>query len=112
MSLISYFSFFLNQIYELQLKSNSNLKNTFIAIKEITNANNAPSGLSIIPNLNSDETTNNPFPDFWAILLTIPFTQDDKYGVQIGVSIAAHHNGKIGVRTKDNGAWYEWNIIS
>lgn len=91
---------------------NSNLKNTFIAIKEITNANNAPSGLSIIPNLNSDETTNNPFPDFWAILLTIPFTQDDKYGVQIGVSIAAHHNGKIGVRTKDNGAWYEWNIIS
>nr|DAZ77889.1 MAG TPA: hypothetical protein [Caudoviricetes sp.] len=26
MSLISYFSFFLNQIYELQLKSNSNLK--------------------------------------------------------------------------------------
>lgn len=91
---------------------NNDLKNTFIAIKEITNANNAPSGLSIIPNLNSDETTNNPFPDFWAILLTIPFTQDDKYGVQIGVSIAAHHNGKIGVRTKDNGTWYEWNIIS
>ena len=85
---------------------NNDLKNTFIAIKEITNANNAPSGLSIIPNLNSDETTNNPFPDFWAILLTIPFTQDDKYGVQIGVSIAAHHNGKIGVRTKDNGTWY------
>lgn len=91
---------------------NNDLKNTFIAIKEITNANNAPSGLSIIPNLNSDETTNNPFPDFWAILLTIPFTQDDKYCVQIGVSIAAHHNGKIGVRTKDNGTWYEWNIIS
>lgn len=91
---------------------NNDLKNTFIAIKEITNANNAPSGLSIIPNLNSDETNNNPFPDFWAILLTIPFTQDDKYGVQIGVSIAAHHNGKIGVRTKDNGTWYEWNIIS
>lgn len=91
---------------------NNDLKNTFIAIKEITNANNAPSGLSIIPNLNSDETTNNPFPDFWAILLTIPFAQDDKYGVQIGVSIAAHHNGKIGVRTKDNGTWYEWNIIS
>ena len=29
MSLISYFSFFLNQIYELQLKSNSNLNSKF-----------------------------------------------------------------------------------
>ena len=92
---------------------NSNLKNAFMVTNEtITNANNAPYGISYIPNIPSDKSTNNPFPNFWTILLTIPFMQSNDYCVQIGVSIAAGDRGKIGIRTKDMGTWYEWNIIS
>lgn len=78
----------------------------------ITNANNAPYGISYIPNIPSDKSANNPFPNFWTILLTIPYMQSNDYCVQIGVSIAAGDRGKIGIRTKDMGTWYEWNIIS
>ena len=78
----------------------------------LTNANNAPYGISYIPNIPSDKSTNNPFPNFWTILLTIPYMQSNDYCVQMGVSIAAGDRGKIGIRTKDMGTWYEWNIIS
>lgn len=92
---------------------NSNLKNAFMVTNEtITNANNAPYGISYIPNIPSDKSTNNPFPNFWTILLTIPYMQSNDYCVQMGVSIAAGDRGKIGIRTKDMGTWYEWNIIS
>lgn len=65
------------------------------------------------PNSNYDASTNNPFPVFHTILLTIPFVEPTSgYAIQIGVSIAAQHNGKLAVRTKDSGTWQEWNIIS
>lgn len=92
---------------------NSNLKNAFMVTNEtITNANNAPYGISYIPSIPSDKSTNSPFPNFWTILLTIPYMQSNDYCVQMGVSIAAGDRGKIGIRTKDMGTWYEWNIIS
>lgn len=65
------------------------------------------------PNSNYDTSTNNPFPNFHTILLTIPFVElGGGYAVQIGVSIAAQYNGKLAVRTKDAGTWGNWNIIS
>lgn len=65
------------------------------------------------PNSNYDTSTNNPFPNFHTILLTIPFIDSSiGYAIQIGVSIAAAYNGKLAVRTKDNNTWYDWNIIS
>ena len=65
------------------------------------------------PNSNYDASTNNPFPNFHTILLTIPFAESSSgYVVQIGVSIAAQYNGKIAVRVKDSGNWKDWNVIS
>ena len=65
------------------------------------------------PNSNQDTSTNNPFPNFHTILLTIPFENvTTGYAVQIGVSIAGPYNGKLAVRTKDAGTWWNWNIIS
>lgn len=65
------------------------------------------------PNRNYDTSTNNPFPNFHTILLTIPFVEvGGGYAVQIGVSIASQYNGKLAVRTKDSGTWWDWNIIS
>ena len=64
------------------------------------------------PNSNYDTSTNNPFPNFHTILLTIPFVElGGGYAVQIGVSIAGQYNGKLAVRTKDIGTWGNWNII-
>ena len=48
MSLISYFSFFLNQIYELQLKSNSNLKGV---LNEVTI--HLPQSITVLGYINS-----------------------------------------------------------
>ena len=65
------------------------------------------------PSSNYDTSTNNPFPNFHTILLTIPFIElGVGYAIQIGVSIAAQYNGKLAVRVKDSGNWQEWNIIS
>lgn len=65
------------------------------------------------PNSNYDASTNNPFPNFHTILLTIPFVESSSgYVVQIGVSIAEQYNGKLAVRVKDLGRWQVWNIIS
>jgi hypothetical protein len=64
-------------------------------------------------NSNHDASTNNPFPNFHTILLTIPFEgSSSSYAVQIGVSIASQYNGKLAVRVKDAGKWWAWNIIS
>ena len=86
----------------------------FYSIKEASDANNADFGLThIAPNSNKDASTNNPFPNFHTILLTIPFVSSDtNYAIQIGVSIAGQYNGKLAVRTKDGGTWLDWNIIS
>ena len=65
------------------------------------------------PTSNNDASTNNPFPAFHTILLTIPFVNASTgYAIQIGVSIAGQYNGKLAVRTKDAGTWENWNIIT
>lgn len=86
----------------------------FWATKEALDANNADFGLTHMPpNSNYDTSTNNPFPDFHTILLTIPFVnQTSGYAIQIGVNIAAKYNGKLAVRVKDLENWQEWHIIS
>ena len=93
---------------------NGSLNTVFYSIKETIDANNADPGLSYIPpNSNNDTSTNNPFPAFYTILLTIPYANlDSGYAIQIGVSINAQYNGKLAVRTKDFGTWGNWNIIS
>lgn len=93
---------------------NGSLNTVFYAIKETKDANNADPGIARMPpNSNYDTSTNNPFPNFHTILLTIPFVElGGGYAVQIGVSIAAQYNGKLAVRTKDAGTWGNWNIIS
>jgi len=93
---------------------NGSLNTVFYAIKETTDANNADPGIARMPpNSNYDTSTNNPFPNFHTILLTIPFVElGGGYVIQIGVSIAAQYNGKLAVRVKDSGNWQEWNIIS
>lgn len=64
-------------------------------------------------NSNYDTSTNNPFPNFHTILLTIPFVElGSGYAVQIGVAIASQYNGKLAVRVKDSGNWQDWNVIS
>lgn len=64
-------------------------------------------------NSNYDTSTNNPFPNFHTILLTIPFVElGGGYAVQTGVSIASQYNGKLAVRVKDSGNWQDWNVIS
>lgn len=77
----------------------------------ISDANNAPYGISCIDASNIG-TSNNPFPNFWTILLTVSFAIDSTYAVQIAISVAAEYNGKLAVRTKDNDTWGNWNIIS
>lgn len=93
---------------------NGSLNTVFYAIKETKDANNADPGIARMPaNSNYDTSTNNPFPNFHTILLTIPFVElGVGYAVQIGVSIASQYNGKLAVRTKDTGTWGNWNIIS
>lgn len=93
---------------------NGSLNTVFYAIKETKDANNADPGIARMPpNSNYDTSTNNPFPNFHTILLTIPFVEPGGgYAVQIGVSIAGQYNGKLAVRTKDAGTWGNWNIIS
>lgn len=93
---------------------NSNLNTVFYAIKETKDANNADPGIARMPpNSNYDTSTNNPFPNFHTILLTIPFVElGGGYAVQIGVSIASQYNGKLAVRVKDAGNWQDWNVIS
>lgn len=93
---------------------NGSLNTVFYAIKETKDANNADPGIARMPpNSNYDTSTNNPFPNFHTILLTIPFVElGVGYAVQIGVSIAGQYNGKLAVRTKDTGTWGNWNIIS
>ena len=93
---------------------NGSLNNVFYAIKETKDANNAAPGIARMPpNSNYDTSTNNPFPNFHTILLTIPFVEPGGgYAIQIGVSIAAQYNGKLAVRVKDSGNWQDWNVIS
>lgn len=93
---------------------NGSLNTVFYAIKETKDANNADPGIARMPpNSNYDTSTNNPFPNFHTILLTIPFVEPGGgYAVQIGVSIASQYNGKLAVRTKDMETWGNWNIIS
>ncbi len=93
---------------------NGSLNTVFYAIKETKDANNADPGIARMPpNSNYDTSTNNPFPNFHTILLTIPFVElGSGYVVQIGVSIASQYNGKLAVRVKDDGNWQVWNIIS
>lgn len=93
---------------------NGSLNTVFYAIKETKDANNADPGIAHMPpNSNYDTSTNNPFPNFHTILLTIPFVEPGSgYAVQIGVSIASQYNGKLAVRTKDMETWGNWNIIS
>ena len=93
---------------------NSNLNTVFYAIKETKDANNADPGIARMqPNSNYDTSTNNPFPNFHTILLTIPFVElGSGYAVQTGVSIASQYNGKLAVRVKDSGNWQDWNVIS
>ena len=93
---------------------NGSLNTVFYSIKETVDANNADPGLAHMPpNSNSDASTNNPFPAFYTILLTIPYANlYSGYAIQIGVSINAQYNGKLAVRTKDFGTWGNWNIIS
>lgn len=93
---------------------NGSLNTVFYAIKETKDANNADPGIAHMPpNSNYDTSTNNPFPNFHTILLTIPFVKlGSGYAVQIGVSIASQYNGKLAVRVKDSGNWQDWNVIS
>lgn len=93
---------------------NGSLNNVFYAVKETIDANNADPGIARMPpNSNYDTSTNNPFPNFHTILLTIPFVEPGGgYAVQIGVSIASQYNGKLAVRVKDSGNWQDWNVIS
>lgn len=93
---------------------NGSLENVFYSTKETKDANDADSGLTHMPpNVNYDASTNNPFPNFHTILLTIPFIDSSTgYAIQIGVSIAKQYNGKLAVRVKDSGNWQDWNIIS
>lgn len=93
---------------------NGSLNTVFYAIKETKDANNADPGIARMPpNSNYDTSTNNPFPNFHTILLTIPFVEPSGgYAVQIGVSIASQYNGKLAVRVKDSGNWQDWNVIS
>lgn len=77
----------------------------------ISDANNAPYGISRIDGSHMG-TSNNPFPSFWTMLFTIPFTLNSNYAVQVAISVGAVNNGKLAVRTRDNGTWYDWNIIS
>lgn len=93
---------------------NGRLNTVFYEIKETKDANNADLGIARMPpNINYDTSTNNPFPNFHTILLTIPFVElGGDYAVQIGVSIASQYNGKLAIRTKDTGTWGNWNIIS
>lgn len=93
---------------------NGSLNTVFYAIKETKDANNADPGIARMPpNSNYDTSTNNPFPNFHTILLTIPFVEPGGgYAVQIGVSIASQYNGKLAVRAKDSGNWQDWNVIS
>lgn len=53
------------------------------------------------PNVNYDASTNNPFPNFHTILLTIPFIDSSTgYAIQIGVSIAKQYNGNLNTTIK------------
>lgn len=90
---------------------NGSLKSAFKMLDAISDANNAPYGISRIDASNMG-TSNNPFPSFWTMLFTTPFVLNSNYAVQVGISVGAVNNGKLAVRTRDNGTWYDWNIIS
>ena len=90
---------------------NGSLEFAFKMWDPISDANNAPYGISSIGPSN-DGSSNNPFPNFWTILFTTPLTINSMYGVQVGISVAAANNGKLAVRTKDNSTWANWNIVS
>lgn len=90
---------------------NGSLKSAFKILDAISDANNAPYGISRIDASNMG-TSNNPFPSFWTMLFTTPFVLNSNYAVQVGISVGAVNNGKLAVRTRDNGTWCDWNIIS
>lgn len=90
---------------------NNDSKSAFKMWDAISDANNAPYGISRIDSSNMG-TSNNPFPGFWTMLFTTPFTLNSNYAVQVGISVTAGNNGKLAVRTRDNGTWGDWNIIS
>lgn len=90
---------------------NGSLESTFKLLDLIKDANDAHYGISQI-STKLDGTANNPFPNFWTVLFTVPLAINGKYVVQIAISVAAEYNGKLAVRAKDNGTWGNWNIIS
>lgn len=89
---------------------NGNLNTVFYAIKVVKDANDAEPGFARI---NIGTSNHNPFPNFWTILLTVPFNETSGgYSIQLGMSIAAQYNGKLAIRTKDANNWGEWAILS
>ena len=92
-----------DQITTLNNDSLKILKNAVI-----DDANNASNGINIL----GVNAKNSPFPEFFAVILTIFSNIGDGYAVQIELPLTYLYNGKLAVRTKDNGTWYDWNIIS
>lgn len=90
---------------------NNDSKYAFKMWDVISDANNAPYGISRIDSSNMG-TSNNPFPSFWTMLFTTPFVLNSNYAVQVGISVTVGNNGKLAVRTRDNGTWGDWNILS
>ena len=93
------------------LSLNGSLEHAFKMFDPIRDANNAPYGISSIDAAYGG-SSNNPFPNFWTILLTVPLNVNSKFGVQVGISVSVDYNGKLAVRTKDSNTWGNWNIIS
>lgn len=90
---------------------NGNLNTAFYALKEVKDANDAEPGFARIA---VGTSNHNPFPNFWTILLTVPFVElSGGYAIQIGMSIsAAQYNGKLAIRIKDGNNWGAWAILS
>ena len=88
------------------LLNNDSLKISKNAV--IDDANNASNGINIV----GVNAKNSPFPEFFAVILTIFSNIGDGYAVQIELPLTYLHNGNLAVRTKDNGTWYDWNILS
>ncbi len=93
------------------LQLNNDSKYAFKMWDVISDANNAPYGISRIDSSNMG-TSNNTFPSFWTMLFTTPFVLNSNYAVQVGISVTVGNNGKLAVRTRDNGTWGDWNILS
>ena len=98
-------------IINVEYLLNGSLEHAFKMFDPIRDANNAPYGISAI-GTGLDGASNNPFPDFWTILLTVPLIINSTYGVQVGISVSSGYNGKLAVRVKDSNNWQTWNIIS